>query len=57
MQLLQRVKELRDERGKTFRVNESMRKVFEALKIVTEAGWQVQGRRELESLVKEVGVD
>jgi len=31
--------------------------VFEALKIVTEAGWEVHGRCELESLVREVGVD
>ena len=39
MQLLQEVKELRDTKGKVFRVSEAMRTVFDALKIVTEAGW------------------
>jgi hypothetical protein len=38
-------------------VSELERKFFDALKIITEAGWIIHGKREFKEILKEIGID
>ena len=42
--------------GKSYRVTEHERKIFDTLKIITEAGWLINGTDEFKLILKEIGI-
>jgi hypothetical protein len=56
MQLLDHYREL-GRQTKSFRVSEIERRIFDALKIITEANWVINGGAELRTILIEIGVD
>jgi hypothetical protein len=50
MQLLDFIRE-KGTRSKAFRVSESERIIFDALKIITEANWVINGGQELRTVL------
>lgn len=56
MQLLEYIRE-RGAKSKAFRVSESERIIFDALKIITEANWVINGGQELRTVLIQIGID
>ncbi|TNV82388.1 hypothetical protein FGO68_gene10418 [Halteria grandinella] len=53
---LQMLDYVRQKQGRQYRVSENERKIFDALKIITEACWIIQGEEQLVNLLHEIGV-
>jgi hypothetical protein len=56
MQLLDYIRE-KGTRSKAFRVSENERIIFDALKIITEANWVINGGQELRTVLIQIGID
>lgn len=56
LHLLEWVKQRKQTSGKSYRVTESERKIFDALKIITEAGWLINGKEDLHMIFGQIGI-
>ena len=56
MHLLDYIRE-KGAKSKSFRVSESERIIFDALKIITEANWVINGGQELRTVLIQIGID
>ncbi len=56
MQLLEYLRE-KGVKSKAFRVTESERRIFDAIKIITEANWVINSGLELRNVLIQIGID